>query len=369
MDGNVLVVDAGSHSLKLAVVTPDGQRETSAAVDAPPDGDEAAHALEEFLGRAGTVRAVGHRVVHGGPRITRATVVDDSVRAALEEAAPLAPLHDPPALAALDTARERLRDIPHVVAVDTAFHAGMPEVARTYAVPNEWRDRYGLRRYGFHGLSYRYSLRRGAELLGRPPETFTGVLTHLGGGASVCAVRDGRSVWTSMGMTPLEGLVMGTRSGSVDPGMVLDLAGRHGLGAEEVRSGLERRSGLLALSGDRTADTRELVRLADAGDTDAGRALEVFTFRVRQEIAAATASLDRFDGLVVTGEIGADQPEVREAVAAGLPLLGLRGGLDPVIDEDAVVSRDGVAVVVVVTGEDLQVAAETREALDGPGTR
>jgi acetate kinase len=167
-----------------------------------------------------------------------------------------------------------------------------------------------------------------------------------------------------MGMTPLEGLVMGTRSGSVDPGMVLDLAGRLGLGVEEVRTGLERRSGLLALSGGRTADTRELVSLAAAGDEAARLALDVFTFRVRQEVAAASASLDRLDALVVTGEIGADQPEVREAVAAGLPLLGLRGGLDPVVDEDAVVSRDGVPVVVVVTGEDLQVAAETRSALD-----
>jgi acetate kinase len=167
-----------------------------------------------------------------------------------------------------------------------------------------------------------------------------------------------------MGLTPLEGLAMSTRSGSVDPGLILDLVGRHGLSVAEVRDGLEHRSGLLGLSGGRSGDTRELVRHAGSGDVAARLALDVFTFRVRQEVAAAAACLDRLDALVFTGEIGADQPEVREAVCAGLPVLGLRGGLKPVIDEDGIVSAAGaLPVAVVVTGEDLQVAAEVRTVL------
>ncbi len=362
---DVLVVDAGSHSLRLVVVTPDGQRRLAETVDAAPDGPPAREALSAFVDAAGGVLAVGHRVVHGGERIVRATLVDDEVLAALWEAAPLAPLHMPPALAAIEATRERLAHVPHVVAVDTAFHASMPPTARTYALPAEWRERYGLRRYGFHGLSYRHALRRAGHLLGRDPMTLSAVLAHLGGGASVCAVRDGRSLWTSMGMTPLEGLVMSSRSGSVDPGIVLDLVGRHSLGPDEVRDGLERRSGLIGLSEGRSGDTRELVALAAAGDAAARLAMDVFTFRARQEIASAAACLDRLDALIVTGEIGADQPEVREAVCAGLPVLGLRGGLEPVVDRDGIVSPAGasVPVVVVVTGEDLEVAAETREAL------
>jgi acetate kinase len=368
MIDDVLVVDGGSHSLRLVVVTVEGRRATR-VVDAAPDSSEARDALSGFLDQVGRVAAVGHRVVHGGDRVVRATVVDDRLLGELRAAAPLAPLHMPAALAAIRMTRERLPDLPHVVAVDTAFHSTMPETARTYALPLQWRHDYGLRRYGFHGLSYRYALRRGAELLGRDPAGLSAVLAHLGGGASVCAVQDGHSVWTSMGMTPLEGLVMSTRSGSVDPGMLLDLIGRHGLGVDEVRAGLERRSGLLGLSGGRSGDTRQLVPLAAAGDTAARLALDVFVFRIRQEIAAAAACLDRLDALVITGEIGADQPEIREAVCAGLPVLGLRGGLEPVVDRDRVVSADDAAVpvVVVVTGEDLQVAAETRNVLGRHG--
>jgi acetate kinase len=337
----------------------------SASVDAAPDGAEARDALERFLERIGSVDAVGHRIVHGGPRLTRPRIVDDEVRAALDEAADLAPLHVPPALAALDQVRRALPAVPQVVCFDTTFHATLPPAARTYAVPRGWRERYGIRRYGFHGLSYTWALRRTAELLGRPTPTLQVVLAHLAGGASVCAVRDGASVWTSMGFTPLEGLVMAKRSGSVDPGMLLWLQTQRGLGVQELANGLQQHGGLIALTDGRSGDTREIVRLAAAGDEQAQLALDVYVLRIRQEVAAAAASLPSLDALVFTGEIGADQPEVREAVCAGLPVLGLAGELDPSQDDDGVLSRAdaAVAVLLVHPREDRQIAAEVQATL------
>ncbi|HEX3588193.1 MAG TPA: acetate kinase, partial [Pseudonocardiaceae bacterium] len=190
----VLVVNAGSHSLKLAVLDAELQTLEQADIDAAPDSSDAADGLSDFLGRAPEVGAIGHRIVHGGPTLRHHCVVDEQVRTALNDAASLAPQHVPPALAALDTCRDRLPDIPQVACLDTAFHATMPEAAYTYPVPASWRQRYGLRRYGFHGLSYAWTLARTANLLGRDPADLQVVLTHLGGGSSVCAVRDGHSV-------------------------------------------------------------------------------------------------------------------------------------------------------------------------------
>ncbi|MGK5498147.1 acetate/propionate family kinase [Streptomyces sp. URMC 125] len=363
---NVLVVDAGSASLHLTVYDADG-RELASDDHAEPPGEDTAALIESLLRDGPPVDAVGHRVVHGGPRLVRPTPVDDAVRAELARAAELAPLHVPPALAALDAARGLLPEVPHVVCLDTAFHAGLPPAARAYGLPSAWTQRYGLRRYGFHGLSYAWALDRAARLLDRPADSLHVVLTHLGGGCSACAVRDGRSVDTTMGFTPLEGMVMSKRSGSVDPGLLLWLQTSAGLTAGDITEALNHRSGLLGLSGT-SADTRDLVRAAARGDEDAAFAVEVFTLGVRRGIAGVAASLDRLDALVFTGEIGEDQPEVREAVCAGLGTLGVTGGLAPGNPPgDAVVSGPDarVPVLVIPTGESRRVAEETRAVLAG----
>lgn len=365
MTGAVLVADAGSASFHLAVVDAHDRILAERDVEEPPDNCAGA-AIEDFLRQSPPVTACGHRVVHGGPDIRRPTVVDTAVRARLEDASGLAPLHMPPALAALDAARRLLPDLPHVACPDTAFHSGLPEPARTYAVPRELTRRHGLRRYGFHGLSYAHALRRAAEVLGRPERDLQLLLTHLGGGCSAVAVRGGRSVDTTMGMTPLEGLPMSSRSGSVDPGMLLWLQTETGLGPRRLTEVLTRESGLLGVSGT-SGDTRELVRARAAGDRAAALALDTFTLGVRRGLAAVAASLDRVDALVFTGEIGEDQPEIREAVAAGLGVLGIGGGLDPAAPgRSAVVSPPGAAVPVLVvpTGEIPQIARETRTCLE-----
>ncbi|MFI0237782.1 acetate/propionate family kinase [Streptomyces sp. NPDC016845] len=366
--GPVLVADAGSSSLHLTVFDDDlgvlAERDTSSA-----PGDDAARLLRQLLREVPAPVAVGHRFVHGGPTLREHVLVDDRVRHALDGAADLAPLHVPPALTVLDAARDLLPDIPHAACLDTAFHAGLPAAAREYAVPALWRETYGVRRYGFHGLSYTWALDRAAELLGRRPGQLHVVLAHLGGGCSACAVRDGRSADTTMGFTPLEGLVMSHRSGSVDPGALTWLQRRHHLSAESIDDALNHEGGLLALSGT-SDDTRDLVRARADGDERAALALDVFTHHCRRGIAATAASLDRLDALVFTGEIGEDQPEVREEVCARLTALGLTGGLR--VPDGATADRPAtvvsapeaeVPVVVVRTGEAQQVDRETRALL------
>ncbi|GGZ37027.1 acetate/propionate family kinase [Streptomyces poonensis] len=363
-NGPVLVADAGSSSLRLTVFGDDGKVLAEHRGDSPP-GDDTSGRLRGLLDEAPTVAAVGHRIVHGGPELLRHTVVDDEVRARLDRVAGLAPLHVPPALTVLDAARDLLPGVPHVACFDTVFHTGLPAAAREYAVPAAWREEYGLRRYGFHGLSYAWALGRTAELLGRPPGRLHLVIAHLGGGCSACAVRDGRSVDTTMGLTPLEGLVMSHRSGTVDPGALTWLQTRHGLSAHDIEEALNHEAGLLALSGT-SDDTRDLVRGRGAGDERAALALDVFTHHCRRGIGAMAASLDRLDALVFTGEIGEDQPEVREEVCARLPALGLAGGLRAIVaDRPEIVSEPGarVPVVVVPTGEAQQVDRETRALL------
>ncbi|MFD4987657.1 acetate/propionate family kinase [Streptomyces sp. NPDC058374] len=360
----VLVVDAGSSSLRLTVFGEDGAVLAEHRSDAPP-GEEASQSLRRLLSEGPAPAAVGHRIVHGGPELRGHTLVDEDVRARLEHVAGLAPLHVPPALTVLDAARKLLPDVPHVACFDTVFHTGLPAAAREYAVPATWREEYGLRRYGFHGLSYAWALARTAELLGRRPEQLHLVIAHLGGGCSACAVRDGHSVDTTMGFTPLEGLVMSHRSGSVDPGALTWLQTRHSLSADAVEDALNHESGLLALSGT-SEDTRDLVRSRAAGDERAALALDVFTHHCRRGIAGMAASLDRLDALVFTGEIGEDQPEVREEVCARLPALGLTGDLRALVAErPEIVSGPGapVPVVVVPTGEAQQADRETRALL------
>ncbi|MBB2911098.1 acetate kinase [Streptosporangium becharense] len=381
-DPAVLTVNAGSSSLQLHLVRGDRVLRTEHSEHSPDPGTSA-QVIADFLDAAPGCDpvAVGHRLVHGGEAVREPTVADDGVLAAVRRYADLAPLHVPPALALVEAARRRLPGVPHVLCPDTAFHAALPEEAATYPLPAEWRSRYGLRRYGFHGLSYAWTLRRAAELLRRPAATLQVVLAHLGGGSSVCAVREGRSVDTSMGFTPLEGVPMSKRSGSVDPGMLMWLLSGSRLSLDELREGLEHRSGLLGLSDGKSGDTRELV---DSDDPAAALALSVFAHRVSREIAAAATSLDRLDALVFTGEIGWDQPEVRDAVCRRLALVGVRPPVRDAADAadgdaDGPVSAPDAAVPVLVVRprEELQLARDTLGVLDraseehreGPGTR
>ncbi|MEV4174053.1 acetate/propionate family kinase [Nonomuraea sp. NPDC049709] len=367
----ILTVNAGSSSLRLDLVQ-GGSVLDSAHAERAVDPGSAREELSAFLGGHfdRDVRAVAHRIVHGGDLLRAPAVADDETAAALSRLTSLAPLHLPPALALLEAAREQLPAVPHVLCPDTAFHADLPDAAAVYALPHEWRERYGLRRYGFHGLSYAWAADRVAELLGRPAAELDLVLTHLGGGCSVCALSGGRSLDTSMGFTPLDGLPMSKRSGGVDPGMLVWLLSQGHLSVDELGEGLERRSGLLGLSGGRSGDTRELVAAERDGDEAAGLALRVFAHRVSREIAAAATSLRRIDALVFTGEIGWDQPEVREAVCRRLGLLGVRPPVRGNRPDDGPVSAydAAVPVLVVQVREELQLARECLRMLaeEGP---
>ncbi|NRQ36647.1 acetate/propionate family kinase [Nonomuraea sp. NN258] len=365
----ILTVNAGSSSLRLDLVE-GGSVLDSAHAERAVDPTSAGEELAAFLGGHfdRDVRAVAHRVVHGGEVVRSPAVADDETVAALRGLTSLAPLHLPPALALIDAAREQLPAVPHVLCPDTAFHADLPAAAATYALPARWRERHGLRRYGFHGLSYAWAADRVAELLGRVPTELDLVLTHLGGGCSVCAVSGGRSLDTSMGFTPLDGVPMSKRSGGVDPGMLVWLLREGHLTADELGEGLERHSGLLGLSGGRSGDTRELVAAERDGDEAAWLALAVFAHRVAREIAAAATSLRRLDALVFTGEIGWDQPEVRAAVCARLGLLGVEPPARGNRHDDGPVSADGAAVPVLVVQvrEELQLARECLRMLRPP---
>jgi acetate kinase len=356
----ILTVNPGSSSLRAHLVeTGDERVLDSAEIEHPPDSREARDALDEFLERIGTtgLDGVAHRLVHGGPDLIEPAAASSKVRRSIEHSCALDPQHGPNTLALLELLAERLPDVPHIVCPDTAFHHTLPEVARTYALPEQWRARWDLRRYGFHGLSFGWALRRAAELLDRPAGQLNLLIAHLSGGCSACAVQKGRSVDTSMGFTPLEGLVMSKRSGTVDPGMLLWLLREKKLSIEELERALYEESGLLGLSGT-SGDTRDLVRAARAGDVRASFALAVFEHRARRELAAMAASLPGVDALVFTGDIGWDQPEVVEAIAAGLGALGIRGGLTTGREQDAVISAPDadIPVLTIRSREELQLA-------------
>jgi acetate kinase len=334
----VLVVNAGSTSLKLSVVGGDDDAEPVASLgDAPRD-----------------VAAVVHRIVHGGGGFREPVVIDDEVEAALQDLVELAPLHNAPALAALAEARRVFPGVPHVAVFDTAFHATLPQVAATYALPLRWRTEWGIRRFGFHGLSVQWSAERVCV-----PRL---VVCHLGGGCSVTAVRDGRSVDTSMGFTPLEGVPMATRGGLLDPGILLHLL-RHGVPVHELDSALEHESGLAGLSG-LSGDVREL----EASDRpEAKLALDVFTYRVAGAVASMAAALDGIDALVFTAGVGEHSAFVRERVCVRLAFLGVRleaaanSSAVPDVDVQAVDSR--VRVAVIRACEDVVAARAARSVL------
>jgi acetate kinase len=354
----ILVVNAGSSSLKLSLLG--DSDETLAEHDLEGTGGKVdLGALESAVKEGGQIDAVGHRVVHGGPRFAGPVRLDDEVEAYLGSLIDLAPLHQKPALEAIDAVRRQLPSVPAIACFDTAFHHRMPAAAATYAVPLEWRERWSIRRYGFHGLSHAYAARRAAELVGQPLGALRIVSCHLGSGSSLAAVRGGRSVDTTMGFTPLEGLVMGTRAGTVDPGLILWLIRNSGLDIDAVNDGLEKHSGLLALAG--TADMREV--LAAGG----GVALDVYLHRLRALIAAMAAALDGLDLLVFTGGIGEHAAPIRSGAATGLGFLGV--AVDETLNQgsgDREISRQGAAVrtLVVAAREDLEIARQVRELLN-----
>ncbi len=381
----VLVVNAGSSSLKLTLL--DGDDTTIeelelALPDVDGDGDGDGGVLDEALrSRLGEADVVGHRIVHGGEQYRDAVRIDADVEADLRDLVELAPLHQPKSLAALDAVTELLPDLPRVACFDTAFHATIPPAAATYALPAQWRERWGLRRYGFHGLSHAWVARRAPELLGlpapepldrparempdRPAHGLRIVSCHLGAGASLCAIGGGESIDTTMGFTPLEGLVMATRSGSVDPGLLLWLLERERVPAGELADALEHRSGLLGLCG--TADMRELLVRADVGDRRARLALDVYLHRLRAGIAAMAAALGGLDALVFTGGVGERSATVRELAVEGLGFLGLaideHRNRTASGDEDVSAARASAATLVLAAREDREIARQVRAVL------
>ncbi len=305
-----------------------------------------------------SIDVVGHRVVHGGERFLDPAVIDDQVLADLDALAELAPSHNPVATDTIRAARRRLPRAPHVAAFDTAFHATLPDARRRYPVPAGWEREHGIRRYGFHGLSVAWCVRRAGELLDRPPEALGLVVAHLGGGCSVSAVEGARSVATSMGMTPLEGLMMATRAGSIDPGIIFRLL-RHGLTPSDIERQLDRAAGLLGVGG--TPDMRELLARAATGEARAELAIEMFVDRAAAGIAAITTALPRLDALVFSGGIGSGSAEVRSRicerlVALRVPCPSAEGPQAPG-STDAVIARgDGISVLRIESREDVVIA-------------
>jgi acetate kinase len=399
--GLVLVLNSGSASVKFAVLAPASGERVLAGMAEPigtpgtelriqrrqgdvvterlPEGSYQAvisrilgHLPEAGLGTAqdrssgpgeAYLVGAGHRVVHGGERFTASVLVDDEVIAAIRSSSHLAPLHNPANLAGIEAVRAVRPGLPQVAVFDTAFHQTMPPRAFRYAVPEEWYTRYGVRRYGFHGTSYRFVTERAAALLGRPLTELRLVAAHLGNGCSVAAVRDGVSVDTTMGLTPLEGLVMGTRSGDIDPGVFGYLADQAGLTIDELNETLYTASGLQGLSGV-SNDMRAVQAAAAEGAERARLALEVFVHRLAKAIAAMVVGLERLDALVFTGGIGENSAIVRGQVLARLGFLGLtedaeanaRNGRDTA----GRISLDGPAVAMVVpTDEELMIARDT----------
>ncbi len=352
----VFVLNCGSSSLKYRLVdTGAGTAVDAGLIERVTDH---AAALDSALEQVGgeQIDCVAHRVVHGGERFTAPVVVDDEMLEELRALAELAPLHNPVNVLGIEVARRALPELPHVAVFDTAFHTTLPPHAYTYAVPREWAREHGVRRYGFHGTSNAYVSRAAAALLGRELAEANLIVLHLGNGASATAIAGGRSVDTSMGLTPLEGLVMGTRSGDVDPALVLHLRRTAGLGVEEIEDLLNSGSGLLGLAG--AGDMREVHRRIAAGDADAALALDVYCYRIRKYVGAYFAALRRVDAVVFTAGVGEHDATVRATALAGLERFGIAVDPERNAAGASVISPPDaeVAVLVVPTDEELEIA-------------
>lgn len=351
--------------LKHTCLTSGATREENGPV---ADHDAALKAVAEELAKDGLgldspeLAAIGHRVVHGGMFFTEPTVIDDAVLTEIERLIPVAPLHNPANLTGIRTALALRPDLPQVAVFDTAFHTAMPESAARYAIDPKLADRHRIRRYGFHGTSHAYVSRATAKLLGKAPEEVNVIVLHLGNGASASAVRGGRCVDTSMGLTPLEGLVMGTRSGDLDPAVIFHLQRVGGMSMDEIDTLLNKRSGLFGLCGDN--DMREIRRRIDEGDEQARLAFDIYIHRLKKYIGAYYAVLGRVDAVAFTAGVGENASPVREAAVVGLEELGLAvdGELNAVrSDRPRLISPEHsrVAVAVVPTDEELEIATQT----------
>jgi acetate kinase len=379
-DQLVLVINSGSSSLKFQLVDPEsgveraggGIQQIGEPSSRVADHEEALRLAFQQLAEAGIdlqsrdLLAVGHRVVHGGKHFYRPTVLDDARIAELDKLSELAPLHNPPAVQGIKVARKLLPDVVHIAVFDTAFFHNLPAAAATYAIDRELAQRWEIRRYGFHGTSHRYVSERAAAFLDRPLDRLNQIILHLGNGASASAIAGGRPVDTSMGLTPLEGLVMGTRSGDVDPGVISYLWRRANMSVENIESMLNNRSGVWGLAGER--DFRRLHQMIESGDSSAQLAYDVFIHRLRKYIGAYLAVLGHTDVLTFTAGIGENDALVRRDAVAGMSELGI------IIDDDRNLSDEGgarristddsrVAVLVVPTNEELAIARDCVAAL------
>ncbi|MFD8235853.1 acetate kinase [Streptomyces sp. NPDC059696] len=369
-----LVERIGEQTSRLKHTPAGGEsRERGGAI---ADHDAALKSVAEELAKDGLgldspeLAAIGHRVVHGGKFFTEPTVVDDAVLAEIERLIPVAPLHNPANLTGIRTAQVLRPDLPQVAVFDTAFHTTMPELAARYAIDVKTADEHRIRRYGFHGTSHAYVSRATAELLGKDPAETNVIVLHLGNGASASAVRGGRCVDTSMGLTPLEGLVMGTRSGDMDPAVIFHLMRVGGMSADEIDTLLNKKSGLIGLCGDN--DMREIRRRVDEGDQQAELAFDIYIHRLKKYIGAYYAVLGRVDAVAFTAGVGENAAPVRAAALAGLEELGLAvdGERNAVRSEEArLISPEGarVAVAVVPTDEELEIATQTYALVIGSG--
>ncbi len=388
---NVLLFNAGSSSLKATLMAstdgtvvaravadwagsethyqytgPDG-RQRSETVPWTGQGKAVSRVISDLtraepvaLAKPSALVAVGHRVVHGGP-FTSSVLITPDVRSRITALSDLAPLHNPPSLETLAAAEAELPRVPHVAVFDTAFHATLPPESWTYPVPAMWTRDWGIRRFGFHGLSHAYCSRRAFEMLGRPAQGLRLVICHLGHGCSASAVRDGRCIDTTMGFTPLEGLMMGTRSGSIDPSIVLHAQEHHGLTAKQVEAALNHDSGLLGVSGI-SADMRAVLEAAKTGHHGALLALAIYTHRVRQAVGALAVTLGGVDALIFTAGVGEHASEVRKRICDGLECLGLEldSAANANCQPDAVVSRSNSRgrILVIASREDVTMHRE-----------
>lgn len=371
---NIVALNAGSSSLKLGVF--DWETEQQRAEESITWGDDGdagirnhADAARQLLAawNPESIGAVGHRVVHGGDRFREPVRIDAEVKQAIADLAPLAPLHNPAALAVIDSAEQMLPLVPHVAVFDTAFHRTMPPSSYLYPVPYQWYEEWGIQRFGFHGLSHAYCSLRASELLKQPMDGLKLVTCHLGSGCSLAAVESGRSIATTMGFTPLEGLMMGTRSGSVDPGLLLYLLTQRHLNAGDLEHTLYYDSGLKGVSGI-SPDIREVISAKRAGHQLAELAFELYTARIREGIGAMAAAVSGLDGLVFTAGVGEGSADVREAVCRPLEWLGVaidaQANAVASPDTDVATAGSRVRILVVHTREELMVARETRRALE-----
>ncbi|GAB7066611.1 acetate kinase [Mycobacterium hodleri] len=375
----VLVLNCGSSSLKYAVVEPDSGRQVADGIveriGAGPiaDHEAALRAAFDQLSEAGLdldalgLVAVGHRVVHGGPDLYRPTVVDDELIATLETLAPLAPLHNPPAILGIEVARKVLPDLPHVAVFDTAYFHDLPAAAAQYAIPRDVAAQWSIRRYGFHGTSHQYVSEQAAEFLQVPVESLNQIVLHLGNGASASAIVGGRPQDTSMGLTPMEGLVMGTRSGDLDPGVIMYLNRTAGMSMADIETMLNRRSGVLGLGGE--IDFRQLHRRIEAGDADAQLAYDIYIHRLRKYIGSYMVLLGNTDVITFTAGVGENDAAVRRDALSGLAPLGIE--LDEHLNDSPARSPRRISfetsrttVLVIPTDEELAIARACAGVID-----